>query len=100
MGGTVVSVKVLEAPPGQTIKASLIRFSSEQEATYAKDSLNGVQPEGFPEPLVVRFANNPGGGMDGSAGKMPCRFFAQGTCTKGDQCTFSHELVQMETPMF
>jgi hypothetical protein len=56
--GTVTSVKVLEAPPGANVKAALVRFSSTEEAAYAKDSLNGAQPDGFPEPLVVRFANN------------------------------------------
>jgi RNA recognition motif-containing protein len=100
--GTVTSVKVLEAPPGQTVKAALVTFSSEEEATYAKDSLNGVQPDGFPEPLMVRFANNPGSGP-GGGGKAPCKYFAQGMCTKGEQCTFSHELggeVQMNAPMY
>merc|ERR1719382_1261933 len=27
-------------------------------------------------------------------GTTPCRFFAQGTCTKGDACPFVHEVAE------
>merc|ERR1719272_1933112 len=31
-----------------------------------------------------------GGWGEKGGGKPPCKFFAQGSCTKGDQCNFAH----------
>lgn len=67
--GTVTSVKVLEPPPGHTNKAALIRYATPQEAQYVKQSLNGVQPEGFTEPLMVKLTNSPGQNFTNSPGQ-------------------------------
>jgi hypothetical protein len=34
-------------------------------------------------------------GPSGRGGRIPCKFFAQGRCNKGMECTFAHELMQM-----
>ena len=64
----VTSVKVLEPPPGATNKAAMIRFLSEADASFVKDSLDGTQPDGFPEPLVVRFNRGKGKGKGKGGG--------------------------------
>lgn len=66
--GTVTSIRVLEPPAGSQSKAALIRFASAAEAQHVKESLHGLQPEGFPEPLTIRFANDKGGGKGGDKG--------------------------------
>eukprot|EP00928_Gymnodinium_smaydae_P087025 TRINITY_DN71388_c0_g1_i1.p1 TRINITY_DN71388_c0_g1~~TRINITY_DN71388_c0_g1_i1.p1 ORF type:complete len:351 (+),score=81.57 TRINITY_DN71388_c0_g1_i1:84-1136(+) len=72
--GKVVSVKLLANPAGEGSCACLVRFEDQQVAQNVVDSLNGQQPEGFTQPLIVKFANNPasaggGGGWGASEGK-------------------------------
>merc|ERR1712232_1049811 len=63
----------LSAPDNLASKPALVRFASVEEATRAKDSMNGLQPLGFLEPLQIKFANAPpswsGGGGWGDGGK-------------------------------
>ena len=74
--GTVTSVKLLENPRGM---AALVRFATLEEAIFVKQSLHGRQPNGFPEPLEVKFAkpqvkgNYDKGKGKGDNGKGGCR---------------------------
>lgn len=56
--GKVVSIKLLEKP--NLPVSALIRFADTEAASLVKEILNGAQPEGFPGPLKVRFANAQG----------------------------------------
>eukprot|EP00406_Dinophysis_acuminata_P081748 CAMPEP_0179244584 /NCGR_PEP_ID=MMETSP0797-20121207/18133_1 /TAXON_ID=47934 /ORGANISM="Dinophysis acuminata, Strain DAEP01" /LENGTH=394 /DNA_ID=CAMNT_0020952105 /DNA_START=50 /DNA_END=1234 /DNA_ORIENTATION=+ len=53
--GTITQSKVLGAKYGST--AALIRWSSVQEATWVRDTLNGQVPPGLQTPVEVRFAD-------------------------------------------
>mmetsp|Transcript_57062 Transcript_57062/g.167068 ORF Transcript_57062/g.167068 Transcript_57062/m.167068 type:complete len:251 (+) Transcript_57062:73-825(+) len=67
--GTIMSCKVLpQKMPGQK-GAALVRFASQQEATWIVDNLNGNMPEGLSEPVAVKYAMNTPGGKDGGYGK-------------------------------
>lgn len=60
--GSVVQAKAMP-PKGPGQKASaLVRFKSLEEATWVVENLNGNLAEGLEEPLIVRYANAPGGG--------------------------------------
>lgn len=52
--GKVNSVKVL---PGQGKTAALVRFATEEEATWVVDNLNGNIPQGLDTPIQAKYAN-------------------------------------------
>jgi len=68
--GAITSVKVLPCnKPGQK-GAALVRLQNLAEAQWIVDNLNGNIPQGLTEPIIVRFADNPGGGKGkGDGGK-------------------------------
>ena len=49
---------VVTIPWGDLWAINLNRVSTLSQASYVKDSMNGMQPDGFPEPLLVKFANS------------------------------------------
>lgn len=53
--GTVVSTKVMQA---KNSSAALVRFSSVKEATWVRQNLAGVVPEGLLVPIEVNFAES------------------------------------------
>merc|ERR1719356_387685 len=57
--GTVTQCKLL---PGQGKNAALVRFASQDEATWIKDNLNGNIAQGLTGPISVKYANPPGSG--------------------------------------
>lgn len=59
--GTIVSVKNVSKPM-QPWTAALVRYASHEEAKYVQTALNGGIPQGLEKPVVVRYANAPGGG--------------------------------------
>lgn len=76
--GKVVSIKLLEKP-GMPV-AALIRFDGQEAAKLVKEILNGAQPEGFPGPLKVRYANQQKGSLVGAGG---CRGKGQSSWQQG-----------------
>eukprot|EP00927_Polykrikos_kofoidii_P036945 TRINITY_DN31132_c0_g1_i1.p1 TRINITY_DN31132_c0_g1~~TRINITY_DN31132_c0_g1_i1.p1 ORF type:complete len:623 (+),score=98.23 TRINITY_DN31132_c0_g1_i1:87-1955(+) len=64
--GTVVSVKVLPAPPGKSptrlCAACLVRMAHVSEAKWIVENMNGNIPAGTSTPVEVRYANNAGKG--------------------------------------
>jgi len=63
--GSVVQCRAM-GPKMTGAKASaLVRFSTEEEAQWVVDNLNGNLAEGLDDPLIVRFAHNPVGGHGG-----------------------------------
>lgn len=67
--GTIVESRVMPPRHSGQKACAMVRFSSLEEATWIVDNVNGNIPSGLAEPIVVRYANNPGGG--GSGGPKP-----------------------------
>lgn len=66
--GTIMQCRV-NPPKGNSQKCSaMVRYSSIEEAGWVVANLNGNLAEGLPDPVVVRFANNPGGKDAGGKG--------------------------------
>merc|ERR1712232_1128974 len=57
--GTVTFVTMLAASEGDTSIQALLRFASEDDAKNVQESMNGVQPEGYPEPFLIEFKSTP-----------------------------------------
>lgn len=53
--GSIVSVKILTAPPGATDSACIVQMASPAEAQWIVDNLDGNIPQGFDAPIVVKF---------------------------------------------
>lgn len=58
--GNIKSIKLMSSKGPDVPCAALIRFADREAAKLTKDILNGQTPEGFPAPLVVKFANQKG----------------------------------------
>lgn len=68
--GNIKSIKLLPSKGPDAPCAALIRYDSSETAKLTKEILNGQTPEGFPSPLVVRYANQPGSQMASPAASM------------------------------
>mmetsp|Transcript_66573 Transcript_66573/g.192226 ORF Transcript_66573/g.192226 Transcript_66573/m.192226 type:complete len:418 (-) Transcript_66573:102-1355(-) len=66
--GTVVQCRMIPAKVPGTKACGLVRYQSVEEAQWVVDNLNMNIAEGLEEPIVVRFANGPGGEKGGSDG--------------------------------
>lgn len=54
--GTIVDSRVLPPKGNGTKSSAMVRFASQEEATWLVENLNGNMPEGLDEPIVVRYA--------------------------------------------
>jgi len=65
--GSVAEVKILSNPvTGQSRGVGFVRYNSPSEAAHAIKALNGVPITGSQKPLVVKYADAPGGSGGGS----------------------------------
>merc|ERR1712194_115120 len=62
--GNVANCRVWppKQPGGRSF--AMVRFTSEEEAAWVVENLNGNLAEGFATPITVRFANQPGQKFD------------------------------------
>jgi len=65
--GNIKTLKLLPSKFPDSPCAALIRYDSTETAKLTKEILNGQTPEGFPGPLIVRYANKPGEEQGGDA---------------------------------
>ncbi len=104
-----------EAPvEGEAVKCSYAPETSQSVATVPPEEEEGEVVDEPPEKRArVQRERDAGGTRRGSesrgdrrrkssaeapAPKVPCKFFMEGRCTKGDRCTFSHALRPHRTP--
>jgi len=66
--GAYGSIKSCKLLPGQGKCSALIRFASQEEATWIVDNLNGNLAQGLSTPVQVRYANPQGVGKGAPAG--------------------------------
>eukprot|EP00747_Dinoflagellata_sp_TGD_P185443 gnl/TRDRNA2_/TRDRNA2_42001_c0_seq1.p1 gnl/TRDRNA2_/TRDRNA2_42001_c0~~gnl/TRDRNA2_/TRDRNA2_42001_c0_seq1.p1 ORF type:complete len:345 (-),score=83.50 gnl/TRDRNA2_/TRDRNA2_42001_c0_seq1:112-1146(-) len=76
--GTVTQCKVLQGGG-----SALVRFASAKEAKWVVDNLNNNIPQGMTTPVVVRYANTPGGAGKGGMMGPPMGAFDKGGFAKG-----------------
>lgn len=64
--GTIVSLKVLQPPPGgATDSAAIVQLGSEPEAQWLVENLDGNIPQGLSNPVQIKYKQDgPGGGAN------------------------------------
>jgi len=65
--GQLVNCKVLATMPGQTDSAALIRFGTQEIATWVKENLDGNIPQGMETPVIIKYKAAPAGKGGGKA---------------------------------
>lgn len=54
-----VNINLIKKSLGLSKGVGFVRFDKKNEAEIAIEKLNGTTPQGFTEPIQVKFANNP-----------------------------------------
>lgn len=65
--GNIISIKVLPPPVGKTCAAALVRMSTQEEAKWLVENMNGNIPQGQTQPVEVKYAANSGAAGKGGA---------------------------------
>lgn len=85
-------------PPGPGARKRTLEFTGEVDAESILRGRTERKENKRPRPEATANSSRTTAAVGEKKPKVPCRYWMEGKCTKGEECTFSHALRPNKTP--